>query len=338
MKRTRPSRVTNHSAILKRRVEKAAPLGAMLVLCSTLVLSLPSIAAGADPQRLVAVTVDDLPMAGTPTLAEAQAATQAILAALRAHGAPAIGFVNEDKLLVPGEVDARISILEAWVDAGMELGNHNFGHVGFQKTPLDQYEEAVLKGEVVTRWLLAQRGRVPRFYRHPYTQTGPTAFDKTAFESFLREHGYTVAPFTIEYDDFIFAAVYEAAIRRGEDDEVSRTRDAYVAHLDAAVDAFESMAEDLFGRAIPHVLLLHANLLNGDALDAILAVLERRGFRFVTLEEALRDPAYESPDGYIGPHGPSWLRRWSIGLERPTRVAGQPDPPTWIMERYDRSR
>jgi len=305
-----------------------------LAVTGLLWAGLALVAAADERPRAIAITIDDLPFVRAGSLARARAGTDAILGALRAHQAPAIGFVNEDKLLIDGEVDARIGLLESWLAAGMELGNHNFGHVGFQTTPLAQYEEAVLKGEVVTRWLLARRDRKLRYYRHPMTQTGPTAADKASFETFLAEHGYRVAPFTIEHDDFVFAAVYADALVRGDSAGAARVREAYLAHLDPALDTFESMAQDLFGRAIPQVLLIHANLLNADCLDAMLSRLAQRGYHFTTLDEALEDPAYGSPDGYVGPHGPSWLRRWSLGLQRPTHFKGQPDPPAWISERY----
>lgn len=295
------------------------------------VLALPLAA-----QKRIAVTLDDLPFT-PPSLAlkDQRALTAKLLDALRRHRVPAIGFVNEDKLLVKGQVDARIGLLEAWLDAGMALGNHTFGHVGFQATPLPAYEDAVVRGEAVTRWLLAQRGKAPRYYRHPFTQTGPTKEAKAAFEAFLAERGYAVAPFTVEHDDFVFAAVYEDAVKRGRAREAAKVLEAYVAHLDPALETFEGMAAELFGHDIPQILLIHASRLNADAMDAMLAKLEQRGYAFVSLEEALKDPAFASPDGYLGPHGPSWLLRWSKGLGKPTTKQGQPDPPAWIQARYE---
>jgi peptidoglycan/xylan/chitin deacetylase (PgdA/CDA1 family) len=310
---------------------RAGPIVLALLALSLLPLPLPA----AQTSRTLAVTVDDLPFVGYGLpLPGIEAATRDLLAAFAAHRVPAIGFVNEDKLLVHGEVDRRIALLEAWLDGGHELGNHTYGHVGFQATPLAAYEEAVLKGEVVTRSLLRARGRLPRYFRHPFTQTGPTAEAKSAFEVFLREHGYVVAPFTVEHDDFVFARVYADALAKGDGALAERVREAYLHQLDLAMDVYESMAEDLFGRAIPQVLLIHASALNAACLEAMLQRLLARGYRFVSLDEALRDPAYASPDGFIGPQGPSWLLRFSLGLARPTRKRGQPDPPDWIQERY----
>ncbi|MFN8010767.1 MAG: polysaccharide deacetylase family protein [Holophagaceae bacterium] len=303
------------------------PLALILSAC----LALPLAA-----QKRVALTFDDLPFAPpSVALAAQRALTAKLLGALRRHRAPAIGFVNEDKLFVKGEVDGRIGLLEAWLDAGFELGNHTWGHVGFQATPLAAYEDAVVRGDAVTRGLLAKRGKVPRYYRHPFTQTGPTKEDKAAFEAFLAARGYAVAPFTVEHDDFVFAAVYEDAVKQGRRKEAAKVLEAYVAHLDPALETFESMAAELFGREVPQILLVHASRLNADAMEAMLVKLERRGYAFVSLEEALKDPAYASPDGYVGPRGPSWLLRWSKGLGRSTTRKGQPDPPAWIQARYE---
>jgi hypothetical protein len=39
---------------------------------------------------------------------------------------------------------------------------------------------------------------------------------RRAFEAFLSNHGYTVAPVTIDNDEFVYAAVYAKALRRGD--------------------------------------------------------------------------------------------------------------------------
>jgi hypothetical protein len=73
-------------------------------------------------------------------------------------------------------------------------------------------------------------------------------------------------------------------------------------------------------------------------MQAMLAKLEARGYAFISLEEALKDPAYASPDGYIGPRGPSWLLRWAKGLGKATTKKGQPDPPEWITAKFEARR
>lgn len=294
----------------------------------------------AAPRRTVAVTIDDLPFVGygLPLGAVAPLSSK-LVAALAARKVKAVAFVNEDKLFVPGEVDARIALLAEWLDAGMELGNHTFGHLGLTRTPLPAVQDAVLKGEVVTRGLLERRGQTLKWFRHPYTHTGTTREIKDAFDAFLLSRGYTVAPFTIEHEDWVFASADAKLAAEGDVAGQARLLAAYIEDFDARCTFYEERSRALFGREIPQILLSHANALNARAMPLLLERLEKRGYTFVTLEEALSDPAWKSPDGYIGKHGPSWLHRFAAarGENVGKLFAAEPEAPKWVAE-LDRSR
>ena len=304
------------------------------VLALPLACALPGwSAADAPPQdRRIAITIDDLPMASaTPaTMAEMQRVHEALRAALARHGARAVGFVNEDRLYRPGEFDPGVALLDRWLAAGMELGNHGFGHPSLWKLPLERYQDAVVQGEPISRWLSAQRGVPYRYYRHPYTQTGKTEAEKAQFEAFLAARGYEVAPMTVDHDDYLFACIHD----KGTAEDRARLAPAYQQHLEHALDSYESMSVQLFERPIAQILLIHANRLNADTLDQTLDTLERRGYRFITLEEALRDPAYRTPDAASGRFGPSWLTRWAKSLKRKLTRYGHDDPTGWVAERH----
>src|SRR5919109_5137922 len=84
---------------------------------------------GPQPQRaprMVAITIDDLPAAVAVSVSTGWASvTERLLATLRRHEVPAVGFVNERKLYVNDVLDSgRVALLEAWLEAGQELGNH----------------------------------------------------------------------------------------------------------------------------------------------------------------------------------------------------------------------
>jgi peptidoglycan/xylan/chitin deacetylase (PgdA/CDA1 family) len=302
-----------------------------------IVLSLLPTSIFAAGGKRLAITVDDVPVASaTPvTGRERQAITSGLLAALNKHGATAVGFVNEDKLLAEDGMDANVALLKAWLDHGMELGNHTFGHLGMHENDLPRMKAAVLKGEAVSRWLSERAGRPYRYFRHPYTQTGNSMEDMTSFENFLASHGYTVAPFTIEHTDYVYSCIYDflaAGLEPGiEQDELLHD---YLEHLRGAVDAFETMSDEIFGRPIPHIWLIHANRINARSLDASLALLREQGYTFITLEEALEDPAYRTQAGPSKRHGPSWLLRWARSLDVKTSVYGQPEPSARVMSAY----
>jgi peptidoglycan/xylan/chitin deacetylase (PgdA/CDA1 family) len=216
----------------------------------------------------------------------------------------------------------------------MALGNHTFRHKGLSKTPLPEYQDDVLRGEVVTRALLEARQQSLVWFRHPFTHTGPTAEIKQSFEGFLAQRGYKVAPFTIENADFAFAALYAQALTRGDRIDARALRQAYLEYLDTMCSFYEELARDTFGRDIPQILLTHVNRLNADVFPELLSRLVRRGYRFVTLEQALADEAYRTPDRYVGSHGPSWLHRFRLARGKPDRLRDEPDPPKEINDRY----
>jgi peptidoglycan/xylan/chitin deacetylase (PgdA/CDA1 family) len=285
--------------------------------------------------RTVALTFDDLPGVSTrPTLAALRSMNERLLAALASAGAPAIGFVNEGKLEVEGERVHRLALLASWLDAGHTLGNHTHGHLGLTRTPIEDYERDVLRGEQATRPLLRARGLELTYFRHPFTQTGPTAEVKQRFEGFLQRHGYRIAPFTVEHADYIYARLYDDALDRADAAQARRVREVYLEHLDVMFTWFERLAHETFGRDIAQIFLLHVNALNAEAMPAMLERLARRGYRTVTLDEALRDPAYATPDGFIGPNGRSWLHRWRAGRQLPPRLRDEPDPPGWVLEAW----
>jgi hypothetical protein len=142
--------------------------------------------------RRVVITMDDLPGAMPASdgkvgaLADVQRYNGSITAVFRKHHVPAIGFVNEAKVQVPGERDARAALLKLWLDAGLELGNHTYSHPDFSTTPVQEYEDETIRGEVITRSLLAAAGQKERYFRHPYLSTGATAEAKSEFEAFLK--------------------------------------------------------------------------------------------------------------------------------------------------------
>ena len=292
-------------------------------------------------ERAVAVTFDDLP--GSPgslvsnDVAALRETTSKLLTTFREHAIPVVAFVNEGKLFVDGEkaedAAARASVLEMWLDAGAELGNHTYSHHDLNKTPLDEFEADVVKGETVTRRLLLERGATLRYFRHPFLHVGLDLEKRRAFEAFLKERGYTVAPITIDDDDYVYASVYADALRRGDKALAARVGADYVRYMDTVFAFVENVSERLTGRQVKQTLLVHASALNADYFGQVAKVFETRGYRFVTLEAALQDEAYALPDTYVGNWGISWLHHWELTAGR--KRSPSPDPPEWITKAYE---
>lgn len=261
----------------------------------------------------VAITIDDLVVGGRDLpddrLAEM---TTKLLGHLTAARAPALAFVNSAKLGEGTSREARIGLLRQWTDAGFELGNHTHSHPSLQDTPLAEYQADLLRGEPEIRELNAAKGWPLRYFRHPYLRTGPTLEVRAAFERFLTERGYTVAPVTVDNSDWLFNFVYTDARTRDDRVLMAKVGAEYLQHMADALTFHEQATERLMGRPIRHILLLHANELNAEHLDEVIALYRERGYSFITLRDALADEAYEQPDNFAGPAGVSWLYRWDF--------------------------
>ena len=278
------------------------------------------------PTREVAFTIDDLPwVSAVPRdAAEVERLTVKLLAAIKSHRIPAIGFVNEGKMHRGDAVDPRqVALLQRWLDAGLELGNHTYSHRDFHATPLAAFQDEVVRGEPETTKLLGKR---PRYFRHPMLHTGRSLDDKRGLESFLSARGYRVAPVTIDNYDYIFARAYDRATGK----ERARVLDTYLDYMTAVVAYYEQQSQVIVGREIRQTLLMHANALNADAMDGLAKMFAARGYNFVSLDRALEDPAYALEDTYVGQAGMTWLHRWAITQGKKGIFAGEPVVPAWI--------
>jgi peptidoglycan/xylan/chitin deacetylase (PgdA/CDA1 family) len=311
---------------------RSSPWYEIVMLCSlVVVLDVPAFAQTA-PQRAIAITVDDLPAgaANFMTAADILDMTRKLVGTLHDQKIPAVGFVNEQKLYKMGEVDERIKALSFWVENGFELGNHTFAHTSLNKVTLRSWEEEVIRGETVTRLLLAQHKMKLRYLRHPYLDAGLDLQTRREAEAFLSSRGYQVAPITMDAWDWMYAGVYDDARKRSDKEMQQKLVSSYLSHTTDVFDYYEKLSRELFGYEPQQVLLLHGNWLEADHINEVFDLLRKRGYKFVSLEEAMGDGAYSSPDVYVG-EGTGWLDHWAITRGRPPQ--NTPVFPQWVIDR-----
>jgi peptidoglycan/xylan/chitin deacetylase (PgdA/CDA1 family) len=285
------------------------------------------------PQRAVAVTVDDLPAANANGMTgkEIVEMTTKLLTTLKEQRVPAVGFVNEQKLYKPGEVDDRIKALNMWLEEGFELGNHTFKHTSLNRVPLQAWEEDVVRGETVTRILQFQHHMKMRYLRHPYLDTGLDLQTRREAEAFLTARGYQVAPVTMDAWDWMYAGVYADARKRGDTALQKQIVESYLSYTDCIFEYNEKLSKELIGYEPKQILLLHGNWLEAEHIGELLDLLRKRGYQFVTLQDALSDAAYRVPDEYVGEEGATWIEHWAITRGRPPQ--GAPVFPQWVIDR-----
>jgi peptidoglycan-N-acetylglucosamine deacetylase len=306
----------------------------VFLLCSLLIVagSTPSNAAE-KPDRQVAITIDDLPAGAANSMSGAAIAemTSKLLTTLRDQKVPVVGFVNEKKLYKFGEVDERIKALRMWIDYGFELGNHTYSHYSLNQVGLKAWEDDVIQGENVIRLLLTEHHMKLRYFRHPFLDTGRDLQTRRQAEAFLVERGYRIAPVTLDAWDWMYAPVYDDAKQRGDTKLQDDLVKSYLSYSDSVFAYSEQLSKQILGYEPKQILLLHGNQLEADHIGDLLDVMRKRGYRFISLEDALGDQAYGLPDTYIGEEGTGWLDHWAITMGKPPQ--GAPVFPQWVIDR-----
>lgn len=269
----------------------------------------------------IALTFDDLPAQQDESAEQERVINERIIKALKTFHAPAIGFVNEIKLYSSGETKEKIAILKMWVDNGYPLGNHTYSHQFLRNSNEQAYQNEVIKGSKISKQLMMAAGMPYQYFRHPYLDTGTSKKVRTSFESFLKKEGYRVAPVTVDTDDWKFN---QQLLEHPQDKDKILAQ--YLVHTKAKFAFYKKASQQIFGRNIAHIWLLHVNLLNSYALPDLLKIAKALNYQFISLDTALKDDAYLEPDNYYQPFGVSWLYRWDYTRGKVVDWSQDPEP------------
>lgn len=300
---------------------------------SFLVLFVPMLAFG--QSKKMAITVDDLPVQlGRHDSVTLLLMNEEIVGHLMEAKAPAIGFVNEAKLYREGEVvDFKLKMLSLWADKGLELGNHTYSHLDYNNLTPAEFFKIIEDGEEHSKALMEKAGKEFTYFRHPFLHRGNTAEKVNLLEKYLKSRGYVEAPVTIDNSEWIFANAFDKAFREHDTGLMEQIGNSYVGYMVEKARHYERQSDKLFGRQIDQVLLIHANLLNSAYLGKLLQAYSEIGYRFASLEEVLKDPAYESKDSFVGNAGISWLDRWALTQgKKGDFFAGEPRCPKYVLD------
>jgi peptidoglycan/xylan/chitin deacetylase (PgdA/CDA1 family) len=290
-------------------------------------------------QRSIALTFDDLPgivHSKGDDLAAIQDLNHRVLQVLTKHHVRATGFVIGTNVLDHGNSKDRIAILQDWLSAGMELGNHTYSHYDLNTVTAGQFERDLVRGEGALRPVMEKNSHTLRFLRYPYNHTGETEAKKMEVRQFLKDHRYDIATCTVENYDWTFDVVYFDNEHNRDSAGMQKIREAYLKTTEESFAYYEKLSMQVFGREFPQVMLMHVNRLNADALDDVLSLIEKRGYKFIPLAEAQSDPAYSTADSYVGNDGRMWTHRWAPTRGRKADVEHRPVPPRWVLNEYVR--
>lgn len=284
----------------------------------------------------ICITVDDLPVVtyGIDEPIFAKEITIDLMNTFNKYDIPAIGYVNGIKLYRNERPDSsQVELLEIWLENGYELGNHTYSHFNYHEVSFDEFTDDIIKGEKVASPLAEKYGKEYNYFRHPYLRMGLRQSHADSLKNFLKQHGYTEAPVTIDNEDYVFALAYHRAYSDGDSLLMKKIGSAYVDYMEDKLLYFEQQSQKLFGRNINQILLTHANLLNAHYMDDLAEMYQKHGYEFVSQGEALNDEAYDHPVTVFGDWGISWLDRWALSQgKRGDFFTGDPVTPEFVRK------
>jgi peptidoglycan/xylan/chitin deacetylase (PgdA/CDA1 family) len=286
-------------------------------------------------KKQVCFSFDDMPVVsyGISDSVYQQQLMNKLVASLNRHNIPAIGFVNGKKLYDSNStrLPFQTEILRSWLKNGLELGNHTYSHPDYNKQPFADFKNEIIKNELVLGDVLAEKGKSLHYFRHPFLHVGNTKEKADSLDAFLKEHGYRVAPVTIDNEDYLFAVAYKHASVKNDTVLMRQIRNDFVEYIEKKVAYYEKHSQALFGRYIPQILLLHTSLLNSDCVDLLATMFEKKLYKFISIDKALQDKAYQTPVTVYSDWGISWIDRWALSLgKKGDFFKDEPNTPEYI--------
>ncbi|HEY0428194.1 MAG TPA: M56 family metallopeptidase [Pyrinomonadaceae bacterium] len=251
---------------------------------------------------------------------DSDATARLVIDKLKAHKIPAIGFVlggsiSDGEKLYP----VRANIVRLWRDAGFEIGIGNFKHIWFYDTPYEEYVANVEKNEGVVKKILAEKNLALRYFSYPYLNTGKTADERNRFESWLAARGLTPVKYTIDNNEWMYSYAYDMARNDNDVNTMKEIQTAFVEYMSQMFDHYEAYSQEMFGRDINQTMVLTPSRLVADTADELFGMIEKRGYKYVSMDEAQADEAYKTQENFYGKSGISWFERWAMAQGKKLR-------------------
>lgn len=258
-------------------------------------------------QRLIAITVDDLPVHGPfPPGVTPSEVNEQMIAALREGGVSEVyTFVNGRSLETNPET-ARA--LDEWRASGAVLANHGWAHKNLNDLSVEDYEREIVANEPLLQRLGGKTDW--HWYRYPFLAEGDDRAKRVEVRNFLADHHYRIAGVSMSFSDWQWTAPYARCAAARDTRAVAELERMYMEAAKADAAYTRMVANKLYGRDVPHVILLHVSAMTAHMMPRLLQLYRDEGFRFISLPEAEADPAYaEDVDPRLPPRNQFFAAR-----------------------------
>lgn len=277
-----------------------------LVIAATIVADTskkPAAASKTIKPKEIAITFDELPVADPFGKSDRQAVTYLILEALKAHHVKATGFV------VGQEIASSFDLLGQWLNDGHTLGSMTYSNQDYNDIEIGMFIREIGMGAEAIEPMLDGFGQKKRYFRFPFLNYGPTPKARKQAEGFAKSRDMVIAHATVVPDDYLYDMTLQKLGKVPDSVERDLMMNEYLNHVFDQLDHAEAQALDIMGRPVKQILRLRANRLNAFFLDDMLTALEDAGYKFITLDAALKDQVYAQTEGYFGTRGVGFLDR-----------------------------
>lgn len=233
-------------------------------------------------KKEIAITIDDLPFVGSThnkpgNLMREQQRFLKIMNALVENKVPATGFV------IGGTIEkGQWQLLQQFHDEGFVIANHTNTHISLNSSSADRYIADVEKADKTLTPLMDGK----KFFRYPYLAMGKGEKKQKVLD-YLHANNYIVAPITVDSKDFKFNEQLMNIYWRNRPSHLGSIQSRYLAYIWRQTERAERNDQKKYGKAMPQILLIHANVLNSHAMGDIINMYKNKGYSFISLEKAL---------------------------------------------------
>jgi peptidoglycan-N-acetylglucosamine deacetylase len=260
--------------------------------------------AGLASGQQMAVTFDDLPVHGAmpPGMTRLEI-TQSILKTLKREKLPAVyGFINAGR---GADDPSSLSVLQTWRRAGQPLGNHTWAHLDLNEETAEEFGAEVVRNEPLLRSLMGKGDW--HWLRYPFLHEGDTVEKRRAVRSWLVAHGYKIAEVSMDFEDYLWNEPYARCVAMHDEASIAKLHDSYLAVADQYYGVFRELSQLVYGRDVKYVLLMHVGAFDARMLPELLKLYRANGVKFITLPDAMSDPAYRDDPDIGEPSGGAFL-------------------------------
>ena len=264
-------------------------------------------------QKRMAITMDDFNL-GFDIGLSPEARHENILDAFSAVGHKAAGFVTGS--FVDSQWGHRV--MRDWIRGGHVIANHTWNHYHAYETEVEAYLSDIEK----TRGFLLTFPGTSDFFRFPFLDDGLGREQQVALFEGLKNLELRNAPVTMDSVDWYTTSRMEAALKADPDTDLAPYRYYYVQMCVTLSNHWDQVARALGYTSLPHLTLMHHNVLNGHFLKDVLLALKSDGWRFIDAADALEFQEYHPI-----PSEPTRGRNWLTlkALETGTEIPPYPE-------------